>query len=126
MKLIILVCLCLISFVVAKPAEHYTDKFDGIDIKEILANRRLLEPYVKCILDHGKCSPEGKELKSHIKEAVENYCAKCTDVQRNATRAVIAHLINHESAYWNQLTAKYDPDRKYTKKYENELKAAKQ
>nr|XP_034835521.1 uncharacterized protein LOC117991987 [Maniola hyperantus] len=126
MKPIIIASLCLISFVVAKPAEHYTDKFDGIDVKEVLANRRLLLPYVKCILDQGKCSPEGKELKSHIKEAVENYCGKCTDVQRSATRTVIAHLINHESDYWNQLTAKYDPDRKYTKKYEKELKAAKQ
>ncbi|XP_039759098.1 allergen Tha p 1-like [Pararge aegeria] len=126
MKPIIFLCLCVISFVVAKPAEQYTDKFDSFDVKEIITNRRLLVAYIKCVLDQGKCSPEGKELKSHIREAVENYCAKCTPAQRGGTRTVIAHLINKEEDYWNQLTAKYDSDRKYTKKYETELRAAKQ
>lgn len=43
--------------------EKYTDRFDSIDIDEILANRRLLVPYLKCALDKGRCTPEGKELK---------------------------------------------------------------
>lgn len=51
------------AIVSAKPAELYTDKYDGIEIKEILSNRRFLLPYLKCLLDQGKCSPEGKELK---------------------------------------------------------------
>ncbi|XP_023942498.1 allergen Tha p 1 [Bicyclus anynana] len=126
MRRIIFASLCLIVAVVGKPAEHYTDKFDGVDVSSIVTNRRLLVPYVKCVLEQGKCSPEGKELKSHIKEAIENYCAKCTDAQRHGTRTVIAHLINKEKDYWNQLTVKYDPDRKYTKKYEAELKSVKQ
>lgn len=41
----------------------YTDRYDSIDLNQILANRRLLIPYIKCLLDEGKCTAEGKELK---------------------------------------------------------------
>ncbi|CAG9795818.1 unnamed protein product [Diatraea saccharalis] len=119
--------LCLLGFVAvafARP-EHYTDKYDSVDLDEILSNRRLLIPYVNCILETGKCSPDGKELKSHIKDALENYCAKCTDVQKNGTRKVIGHLINNENEYWEKLVNKYDPDRKYVTKYEAELRTVK-
>lgn len=44
----------------------YTDRYDNINIEEILSNRRLLIPYVKCILQQGRCTPEGKELKCKL------------------------------------------------------------
>ncbi|XP_050681483.1 allergen Tha p 1-like isoform X1 [Leptidea sinapis] len=112
---------CVFVFVNARP-ETYTDKFDGIDLNEVLSNRRLLVPYVHCALEKGKCSPEAKELKSHIKEALENYCAKCTEKQKQGTRTVIRHLIKNESDFWQELVNKYDPAKKYVSKYENELK----
>ncbi|CAB3231653.1 unnamed protein product [Arctia plantaginis] len=120
------IILCTLAVVVfGRPEDHYTDKYDTINLDEILDNRRLLEPYIKCGLELGKCSPEGKELKSHIKEALETYCEKCTKAQQSGTRRVIAHLINKEPQYWKQLTAKYDKDNKYTAKYEAELKIIK-
>ncbi|XP_050352514.1 allergen Tha p 1-like [Nymphalis io] len=126
MKPVTVACvLFFVTMVNSKPAETYTDKFDTIDIKEILENRRLLIPFVKCLLDQSKCSPEGKELKSHIQEALENYCAKCTEAQKRSTRVVISHFINNEPDYWKELTAKYDPQNKYVKKYEDELKSIK-
>nr|AXF48715.1 chemosensory protein CSP19 [Lobesia botrana] len=122
MKVIVFACL-LAVVVSARPGDKYTDRYDNVDLNEILNNRRLLVPYVKCLLGQGKCTPDGKELKSHIKEALENGCAKCTESQRVATRQVIGHLINKESAYWNQLVTKYDSQRKYVAKYESELRA---
>ncbi|XP_053615082.1 allergen Tha p 1-like [Plodia interpunctella] len=123
MKSCIIFCLlALVAAAVARPSEHYTDRFDNVNLDEILANRRLLVPYVKCALDQAKCTPDGKELKSHIRDALENGCAKCTEPQREGTRKVIGHLINHEPDYWNQLTDKYDRDRKFTKQYETELR----
>nr|AWT22252.1 chemosensory protein 2 [Mythimna separata] len=111
----------------ARPEEaKYTDRYDNVNLDEVLSNRRLLVPYVKCILDQGKCAPDGKELKEHIKEALENECAKCTETQKSGTRRVIGHLINHEDAYWRELTAKYDPQRKFSAKYEKELREIKQ
>ncbi|XP_050681480.1 allergen Tha p 1-like [Leptidea sinapis] len=125
MKSLAIVCfVALFAFVSARP-ELYTDRYDNVDLDEILSNRRLLIPYVKCILDQGKCSPDGKELKSHIKEALEENCGKCTDTQKKGTRRVIGHFINNESDYWNQLKAKYDPKNQYSVKYEQELRTIK-
>lgn len=53
--------LCCAAFALAE--DKYTDKYDKIDLDEILGNKRLLQAYVNCILDKGKCTPEGKELK---------------------------------------------------------------
>ncbi|MCQ9140773.1 A10/OS-D family protein, partial [Bacillus amyloliquefaciens] len=117
--------LCFLVLVVvafARPdSSTYTDKYDNINIDEILSNKRLLTPYIKCMLDEIKCSTEGKELKSHIKDALENECIKCTDAQKSGTRKVIGHLINKEPEYWSQLTKKYDPKQHYSQKYEKEL-----
>nr|BAF91714.1 chemosensory protein [Papilio xuthus] len=113
---------CLLALVAAVSADQYTDRYDNVDLDEILSNRRLLVPYLNCILEEGKCSPDGKELKSHIKEALENNCGKCTETQKSGSRKVIGHLINNEKEYWGKLTAKYDPERKYVTKYESELR----
>ncbi|XP_013162725.1 PREDICTED: ejaculatory bulb-specific protein 3-like isoform X1 [Papilio xuthus] len=111
-----------IATAMPSPSETYTDRFDNIDLDEIIGNRRLLVPYIHCVLDKGKCTPDGKELKSHIKEALENNCGKCTETQKSGSRKVIGHLINNEKEYWGKLTAKYDPERKYVTKYESELR----
>ena len=61
------IVLCVVSLAVmayARPeGSHYTDRYDNINLDEVLSNRRLLVPYIKCILDQGKCAPDGKELK---------------------------------------------------------------
>lgn len=44
-------------------AEMYTDQYDNINVDEILENKKLLVAYIKCVLDQGRCVPEGKELK---------------------------------------------------------------
>ncbi|XP_045452559.1 allergen Tha p 1-like [Melitaea cinxia] len=126
MKTLFLACvLCFTTLVFSKPAEKYTDKFDTINLNEILENRRLLLPFIKCLLDQGKCSAEGKELKSHVQEALENNCGKCTDAQKKGTRIVISHFINNEPDYWNQLSEKYDSQKKYVTKYEEQLRSIK-
>lgn len=64
MKIIIALCILGCTYMVcAKPQKQYTDRYDNIDLDEVVSNRRLLVPYLKCVLDQGKCSPEGKELK---------------------------------------------------------------
>uniref|UniRef100_A0A2A4J5F1 Chemosensory protein n=1 Tax=Heliothis virescens TaxID=7102 RepID=A0A2A4J5F1_HELVI len=120
-SLIVFCVLSAAAMALARP-DTYTDKYDSVDLDEVLSNRRLLVPYVNCLLEQGKCAPDAKELKEHIREALENACGKCTEAQKNGTRRVIGHLINKEPEFWNQLKAKYDPNNKYTQKYEKELK----
>ncbi|KAL0870064.1 hypothetical protein ABMA27_006226 [Loxostege sticticalis] len=117
----LLLLLCLSVYLCCACAQSYTDRYDTVNLDDVLANKRLTVAYIKCMLDKGKCTSEGKELKSHIAEALQNGCAKCTKAQREGMRRVIKHLINHERGYWQQLVEKYDPKRVYTQKYEKEL-----
>lgn len=49
----------------AKPGDdHYTTKYDNVDLDEIVKNERLLRAYVDCLLGTKKCTKDGEELKS--------------------------------------------------------------
>nr|ALS03842.1 chemosensory protein 17 [Ectropis obliqua] len=119
MKFFLVIC-CLAAAVVA---EKYSDKFDNIDLQEILENKRLLKAYVDCVMERGKCSPEGKELKEHLQDAIETGCEKCTEKQEKGSYTVLEHLIKNELEIWRELTAKFDPEGKWRKKYEDRARA---
>lgn len=58
-------CFAFVIAVSAFPAENkYTTKYDNVDLDEILKSDRLLNNYIKCLLEQGKCTPDGAELKS--------------------------------------------------------------
>ncbi|XP_063626802.1 ejaculatory bulb-specific protein 3-like isoform X3 [Cydia splendana] len=116
MKLLVL-CLGLVCLAIAEE-NKYTDRYDNVNIDEILANKRLLVPYVKCLLGEGRCTPEGKTLKNTIKDAMTTSCEKCTEQQRKGARKVVKHLKENEPEYWTQMKAKYDPGDKYQESYE--------
>ncbi|XP_050352735.1 allergen Tha p 1-like [Nymphalis io] len=118
MKLLFLIA-TLVAIFVYTYAQN--DRFNSVNIEEVLSNKRLLSAYIKCMLDKGRCTPEGKELKSHISDALQNGCESCTDMQKNGVRKVIGHLVKKEKDYWNQLVEKYDSEGIYSEKYENEL-----
>lgn len=42
----------------------YTNKYDNIDVDQVLASKRLVSNYVQCLLDKKPCTPEGAELRS--------------------------------------------------------------
>lgn len=66
-KLPILVLLLQISLTTEfVESDHikYTTMYDNINYEEIMKNDRLLGFYIKCLLDRGPCTAEGRELKS--------------------------------------------------------------
>ncbi|KAG8243794.1 ejaculatory bulb-specific protein 3-like [Homalodisca vitripennis] len=109
--------------VLAVTGQKYTTKYDGVDIDNILHNDRLLNNYFNCIMDKGKCSPDGQELKKNLPEALENDCEKCSEKQKAAGDKVLRFLYEKKPEMFQQLEAKFDPDGKYRVKYTN--KAAK-
>ncbi|XP_050352513.1 allergen Tha p 1-like isoform X3 [Nymphalis io] len=117
-KPLVVIC-CLVLAVLAEEKE--TDKYDLINVEEIL-EKRLLTAYVDCMLDKGKCTPEGKELKEHIQDALETGCEKCSEKQKEGATTVIERLISHEKEFWDELCAKYDPDGVWRKKYEEQAR----
>lgn len=68
MNKLVLLALCALAVSVAYAEEEkFTDKYDNVDLDEVLKNERLFNSYYKCLMDQGKCTAEGAELKSELK-----------------------------------------------------------
>ncbi|XP_054277831.1 ejaculatory bulb-specific protein 3-like [Macrosteles quadrilineatus] len=102
-------------------ANSYTNKFDSIDVDRILSNDRILTQYIKCLLEEGSCTNEGRELKKTLPDALRTGCSKCTEKQKIATDKVIKHVRKHKSRDWERLVNKYDPKGEFRSKYESRL-----
>lgn len=114
MKYFIVLVLALISAALAQnDITKYTTKFDNIDVDEILKSDRLFHNYYKCLLDEGRCTPEGVELKRVLPEALETSCAKCSPKQQEVSDRAIKYLSENRPEEWKALKARYDPDNKY-------------
>lgn len=59
--LLVAVCLALVA-----ADKSYTSRFDNVDVDSVLTNHRVLNNYIKCLMDNGPCTPEGRELKSKL------------------------------------------------------------
>lgn len=50
-----------------EPQYHYqssmTDRLDAINMEMVLKNTRLVNSYVKCMLEKGPCTAEGRQMK---------------------------------------------------------------
>nr|AUF72995.1 chemosensory protein [Anoplophora chinensis] len=102
--------------------QKFTDKYDNVNLDQILRNDRLLINYVNCLLDKGRCTADGLELKKAVPNALQNGCNMCSEKQRNGATKVIRYLIDNKRAWWNELEQKYDPQGNYRRQYEEEGK----
>lgn len=124
MKYFILLAFCVTVAVCApRPDDTYTTKYDNIDIDQILKSDRLFNNYYKCLLDQGKCTPDGRELKRVLPDALQTNCSKCSDRQRQGTDRVVRYLIDNKPDQWEVLRKKYDPNNVYANKYRSEAEA---
>ena len=62
MKFFVCALFALIA-VAAAADEKYTTKYDGVDLDEILKSDRLFKNYYNCLVEKGRCTPDGSELK---------------------------------------------------------------
>lgn len=104
-------------------AATYSSRFDGIDIEQILNSERLLTNYYKCLMEEGKCTPDGRELKQLLPDALKTKCSKCTPKQQEGTDKVIRFLIENKPEQWKNLQKKYDPEDVYIVEYRKEAEA---
>lgn len=119
MQFVIVFALCCVTVVFGAP--QLTNRYDHINIDEVLQNERLVDNYIKCVLGTGRCTAEGKELKKVLPEAIKTGCAECNPKQEDGARKVIKHLFTKRKNDWNTLLAKFDPNGVYYKKYQHYL-----
>ncbi|EAA12353.2 ejaculatory bulb-specific protein 3-like [Anopheles arabiensis] len=120
MKLFVAIAFALLALAAAQ--EQYTTKYDGIDLDEILKSDRLFNNYFKCLMDEGRCTPDGNELKKILPEALQTNCEKCSEKQRSGAIKVINYVIENRKEQWDALQKKYDPENLYVEKYREEAK----
>lgn len=123
--LFLAVAVCMLAYSAALPADKYTDRFDNVNLDEILASDRLLNKYVDCLLDKGRCTPDAKALKDNLPDALSHNCSKCTKTQKDSSTKVIRHFVNKRPDLWRQLEGKYDPQGIYAEKYRDVINKAK-
>ncbi|XP_026494643.1 allergen Tha p 1-like [Vanessa tameamea] len=127
MKVIIIFALAFcVAVAWGKPQGTYTDKWDQINIDEILESQRLLKGYVDCLVDKGRCTSDAKALKETLPDALEHDCKKCTEKQKTGADKVIRHLVNKRPDLWKELSAKYDPKNIYQQRYKDKIDSVKQ
>lgn len=131
MKLLLVALFAVVIAVTS--AQQYTSRFDNVDVDNILKNDRILNNYIKCMLEKGPCTKEGRELKSKflyfhqpkqqqfffiffsetLPDAILSDCNKCSETQRANTNKVINFLRDRKPREWTELTDKYDPQGVY-------------
>ncbi|CAD6998692.1 unnamed protein product [Ceratitis capitata] len=121
MKTTFLICLITIAVQLAL-AQKYTNKFDNVDVDGVLSNNRILTNYIKCLMEKGPCTPEGRELKKLLPDALQTDCSKCTETQRKNSQKVINFLRSNRPGEWKLLLDKYDSRGVYRSKYEKQEK----
>lgn len=62
--LILFLQISILIIFVESGDSKYTTMYDNINYEEILKSDRLLGFYIKCLLERGPCTAEGRELKS--------------------------------------------------------------
>ncbi|XP_061720409.1 ejaculatory bulb-specific protein 3-like isoform X1 [Cydia pomonella] len=114
-SLIVMTALSLVT------ADFYSSKYDDFDIQPLLENDRILLSYTKCFLDQGPCTPDAKDFKKVIPEALETICGKCTPKQKQLIRQVIRAIMDRHPESWKALTGKFDPDNKHKEDFDKFL-----
>ncbi|XP_029158333.1 ejaculatory bulb-specific protein 3-like [Nylanderia fulva] len=117
--ILILFAASLITLVIAADENKYARKFDDTEVDKILQNNRVLTSYIRCLLDKGPCTAEGRELKKILPDALSTNCSKCDDNQKTITQKVIKHLKTKRSEDWVNLLGKYDPLGQHKENYEH-------
>nr|XP_023021664.1 ejaculatory bulb-specific protein 3-like isoform X3 [Leptinotarsa decemlineata] len=98
MFLSLIATFCLITAISSAIPEktRYTTKYDNVNLEEIIKNDRLLKNYVDCLLDKGKCTPDGLELKKNMPDAIETDCSKCSEKQKEGINTILQETIRRD------------------------------
>ncbi|XP_049832811.1 ejaculatory bulb-specific protein 3-like [Schistocerca gregaria] len=110
---------CLVAAVAVSAQAAPQDKLDNLDVDEILNSDRLLKSYIQCMLDadDGKCTAEGKEIKSRLPKVFATGCGDCTPSHLERAVKALKHITDKYPAEWAKLKAKFDRTGEYTKQH---------
>ncbi|XP_070169008.1 ejaculatory bulb-specific protein 3-like [Polyergus mexicanus] len=108
-----LVTLISIALLCVFAEELYSDKYDYIDMKEILKNHKLRVQYYQCVMETGPCLTEdAKFIKEISSEAFQTKCKKCTEKQKKMLDIIVDWYTQNEPELWQKFVKKSLEDMK--------------
>nr|AEX07266.1 CSP3 [Helicoverpa armigera] len=111
----------IFTLITVVSSDFYNSKYNCFNVQPLLENDRILLSYTKCFLDQGPCTPDAKDFNKVIPEALETTCGKCSPKQKLVIKTVIKAVISRHPDAWDQLTEKYDKDKKYKDSFDKFL-----
>jgi len=108
-------------FALCYAQQQYTNRYDNINLDEILSSKRLVQNYVTCLVNGRPCTPEGNELRKVLPDALKTKCAKCSERQKDSAYRVVTVLQRDFPQEWKQLLQKWDPQGTYFQSFQQEL-----
>ncbi|KAG5334700.1 PEB3 protein, partial [Acromyrmex charruanus] len=87
--------------------EFYSDRYDDININEILANEKLRKEYYYCLLGTAPCkTADAKFFAEIIGDAMQTQCRKCTEKQKNLLDTLIDWYTKNKPEEWEAIIKK--------------------
>nr|WPO56419.1 chemosensory protein [Leucinodes orbonalis] len=99
----------------------YDERYDYLDVDALFYSKRLVRNYVDCLINAQRCTPEGKQLKRILPEALRTKCARCTERQKKTAVKVIKRLKYEFPEEWAKLSSRWDPTGDFTRYFEEFL-----
>lgn len=95
------------------PSGYYVSTYDHIDVGRLLRNQKVVSGYIKCFVNEGPCTPDGKQVKAYLlPEIIRTVCGKCTPRQKDMARMVLRHIYTYRRADFDKIMQIYDTDGK--------------
>ncbi|XP_014482498.1 PREDICTED: putative odorant-binding protein A10 [Dinoponera quadriceps] len=86
--------------------ELYSDKYDDIDIINILNNDKLRDQHRKCYMGKGPCpTADMKFYKEIIGEALVTKCKRCTEKQKQNLDKLTEWYTTNRPEEWEEFVA---------------------
>ncbi|KAK9891309.1 hypothetical protein WA026_013617 [Henosepilachna vigintioctopunctata] len=124
-SIIISVTIVMAAISSVEPApSKVSSRLKQVDIDTVLKSERLLNGYLKCLLENIKCTPEGTELRRVMPDLLAEECNECSEEQKEAGIRLVKYLAKEKKPDFKKLTDMYDSKRVYRTKYAKEIKEA--
>nr|ARO70320.1 Chemosensory protein 16 [Dendrolimus punctatus] len=114
------VVMVVIAVAAARPGNPY-EKFDSLDVDEVISNSKLTTALLNCMVGEGKCTPEGTDLKNLAPGAVQNKCADCTPEQKTKAAKFMRAARKDYTELFNKIVKIHDPNNEHTAELEEFL-----
>ncbi|XP_018044629.1 PREDICTED: putative odorant-binding protein A10 [Atta colombica] len=106
LSLIVMIIAVALACVFAEE-ELYSNRYDDINIHEILANEKLRMQYYKCLLGTAPCkTADAKFFAGIVNEAMQTQCRKCSEKQKELLNVLSDWFTKNRPEEWEALVKK--------------------